>query len=202
MTLENTNNTALDSTTFGLFQQGPNPGVVYGLLAPHVSSYPSVSWLQGQTVSLLADGGVQHQVAGSSSIPVSPQAGFVTAGLPYSSNAQLLRFDAGSGNGTRMGKHVRTHRLGVAVSNSLDVYVGFDGFGNKVNGDPFLHLPDEMKRQASANLSVGPPLFSGIISTNTEADSNLDNFVCLQSSGPFPATIQAVMPQMDTQDRA
>lgn len=206
ISLQDFNFANIDATNYGKFQLGPQtvPGLsATGIMFLKQNPVGPFTALKGETVDVLGDGGVQSgTIDGSGNLTLASAVGYYVVGYAYNSDLQCLRFDAGAADGTRMGKSVRSHRAGLLVSHTLDLQVGYDGFGTQPNGDPCLHIPDEMKRQGWQTTGFGPPLYSGIVTFNTEANSNLDNLICIRAAGPFPATIQAIFPMMETQDRS
>lgn len=157
-----------------------------------VSSVSGLSHLEGQTVSILADGAVQpNQVVSSGTITISPKAATIHVGLPYNSDGQMLRLEAGSADGTALGKTRRTHRVGFLLHRSLGLQIGTS----------FDELDTVTFRRTSDPMTRAPALFSGIISESIQSDYDFENQICWRQSQPLPSTILAIMPQMVTQDR-
>ncbi len=198
VTLVDRHGTNIDGTGFSLFAYGPNgiPGTsATGLLFPQISSYGAFTQFASvPAVAVLGDGSAQIQVPDSSgNVPISPVAGFITAGLPYNSDLQLLRFDAGSQEGTAVGKFRRTHRIAVDLFQTANLKIGFNSFGN---------LQYLTKDQVGAP-PAGAPLVTGLVTytPGEDSDYSLDDFVCLRMDTPLPCTIRSVDPIMETQDR-
>jgi hypothetical protein len=150
---------------------------------------------EGETVSILADGAVQPNqvVSNTGTITLQQPAGTVLVGYCYNSQAQLLRLEAGSRNGTSIGKTRRTHRLGVMVHRSgPGLLVG----PNFTTPDPVLFRTEN---QDLDGYSVG--LYSGILSENVDFNYDFDNQICLTANNPLPCLISAIMPMLETQDR-
>jgi len=149
-----------------------------------VTDISGLSHLKGETVSILADGVVYPaQVVtdrGHITLPVA--SAIVTVGYKYNSDARLLRLEAGSRNGTSLGKTRRTHRVGVMVDRTQSLLIGPD-FDN-------LDLVEDTAE-----------LFSGIASQTVGFDYDFNNQICFRADQPLPATVLAVMPMLETQDR-
>lgn len=199
VTLVDRHGTSIDGTGFSLFAYGPNgvPGVsATGLLFPQITNYGAFTqFVSAPAVAVQADGSAQLQVPDASgNVPISPAAGFVTAGFPYNSDLQLLRFDAGSQEGTAVGKFRRTHRIAVDVLQTANLKIGFNSF----SGD----LQYLTKDQQGAP-PVGSQLMTGLVTytPGPDSDYSLDDFVCLRMDTPLPCTIRSVDPMMETQDR-
>lgn len=176
---------AIDSTGFGTYISG-------GFARKMVMNISGLDHLEGQTVSILADG-AEHpdQVVSSGAITLEFPAAVVQVGLGYNSDGQLLRLDAGSADGTSFGKKRRTHRVGFMLHRSLGLKFGMN----------FNELDEVTFRTTNDPMNRATPLFSGIVSENIPADYDFENQVCWRQDRPLPLTITAVMPQMETQDR-
>ena len=160
--------------------------------ASPVSSVSGLAHLEGETVAVWADGAVQpEKVVASGSITLTTAASVIQVGLPYNSDAKLLPMEAGSANGTALGKTRRTHRVGLLFHKTLGVKTG----------PSFDNLTEIIFRSASDLMGVAVPLFSGIKSLTFDADYNFENNVCIRQSDPAPGTILAITPQMVTNDR-
>ena len=156
------------------------------------STFGGLTHLEGETLSVLADGAVHPDVIVSAgSVTLNYAASVVHIGYGYNSDGQILRLEAGAQNGVALGKTRRIHRVGMLLHDTLGLSIGMD-FDNL----------DEVTFRTSGDLDgVAVPLFSGIISEEIEAAYDFDNQFCWRQSQPLPGTILAIMPQMDTQDR-
>jgi hypothetical protein len=165
----------------GLTYSGASATVISGL-----------SHLEGEEVSVCGDGvNLGLYTVSSGSITLREACTKAHIGLKYSAKIKLNRFDAGSQDGTSLGKTRRSNRLGVCVNRTLGLKYGQD-FENM--------MPFEFQ-DADENLDEGPSLYTGIMTTEIETEYSLDNNICLMSDEPTNCAILAVMPQMTTQDR-
>lgn len=185
------NGNAIDGSQYNVFASGP-PGSPAGLLFKRVATISGLTHLEGEAVAMLGDGAPQTGTVASGAVPVSPSAGFLSVGLPQTSSAQLLRFEAGAGDGTATGKTRRTNRTGLMVYQAGNVKVSIDG----LRAEPLVPRP------ATAVAALGQPLSSGVFSIVPANDYNYDNFITITADTPLPATILAVMPMIETQDRS
>jgi hypothetical protein len=81
--------------------------------------------LEGQTVSVLADGSTHpDKTVSGGSITLSRSSTKVKVGLPYTSLLQTMRIDAGSQNGTSQAKTKRIYNITVRLYESIGVEVG------------------------------------------------------------------------------
>lgn len=175
---------AIDGTAYGTYLTG-------GRVQKHTASVSGLMHLEGEVVSILADGAVQSATVTSGAVTISPTAAFISVGWAYNSDVRLLRFDSGSEDGTSIGKTRRMNRIGVLVEQAQGLLLAVDTFTS---------MDRILIRNAASGMSHGASLFSGIISVTCEASYNLDNKVCLRMDQPFPATILSVLPKMLTED--
>jgi len=175
----------VDSSTFTTYVSG-------GEARKFVTTISGLSHLEGEQVTILGDGAVQpNRTVAGGSITLQQEATTVHVGLGYNSDGQLLRFNAGSADGTSFGKTRRTHRVGFMLNRSLGLQIGTS----------FTDLTNITFRTAADKLSRAPGLFTGIISETLEADYDFENEICFRQSQPLPSRVLAIMPQMHTQDR-
>lgn len=175
----------INSTAYTTYVSG-------GYVRKLVSTVSGLNHLEGETVSILADGAVQpNAVVTKGIVTLSQRAATVQIGYGYNSDLELLRIEGGARDGTALGKTRRTHRVGVLLHRSLGLKIGY-GF-SALNVVTFRTGSDLMTR--------APALFSGIISENVESDYDFNNNFCIRQDQPLPSTVLAVMPQMVTQDR-
>lgn len=149
--------------------------------------------LNGETVSILADGAVQPDAVvtnGTITLADIP-AVIVNVGYKYNSDGQTLRTDIGAGDGTAMGKTRRQHRVGFQFYRTL-------GF---TFGPNFSQLDEMNFRDSSMPTDAAVSLFTGIRSEPWDADYNFDNFICWRQYQPLPGTILGVYPMQHTFDR-
>lgn len=175
----------VNSTGYGAYISG-------GFASKFVTTVSNLWHLEGQSVSIYADGAVQPNVVVSGGVATLTSRGAVIQiGLGYNSDGKLLRLEAGSQNGTALGKTRRTHRCGFLLHRTLGLKVGTS----------FDSLDEITFREASDPMSRGIPLFSGIKSVEINSDYDFENQICWRQSDPTPGMILAVMPQVDVQDR-
>lgn len=151
-----------------------------------------LSHLNGETVSILADGAVHpSKVVSGGEITLNREYSVVQVGLPYNSDVQALRMDVGAADGTAQGKIQRSHRIIFRFHDTLGVSVG-----------PTFDKLDRLTfRKASDPMSAPVTLFSGDKEQPWDGEYTDENLVCLRWDTPLPGTLIAVMPQLHTQDR-
>lgn len=175
----------IDTTSYATY-------VSSGEVRKLVTTLSGLDHLEGESVSILADGAVQPDATVSSgSVTLAQSAATVHIGLGYNSDAKLLRLDAGAADGTSIGKTRRIHNFSVMLYRSLGLDYGFD----------FDDLDTYTFRTSADPMTRAPSLFTGIIKLEPQSNYDKENQICLRQSQPLPLTILAVMPQMITQDR-
>ncbi|HNA61449.1 MAG TPA: ubiquitin-activating E1 FCCH domain-containing protein [Rhabdochlamydiaceae bacterium] len=167
------------------------PYVSDGEVRKMVMTIEGLNHLEGQEVDILADGAVHpSKTVTSGAITLDLKAATIHIGFGYNSDGQLLRTEAGSADGTALGKTRRVHRLGMVLERSLGLKIGYS----------FDSLYNVIFRTAADKMTRAPALYSGIISENVDANYDFNNTFCFRQSQPLPSTILAIMPQMVTQD--
>ncbi len=148
--------------------------------------------LEGETVSILADGAVHPtRVVDDGEITLTHAASVVQVGLAYNSDGQMLRIEAGAADGTAQGKTQRSHRVVFRLHESGPVKVGED----------FDNLTPLNVRTSSHATGAAVPLFTGDKGTTWEGDYSSNNYICWRFDQPLPGTVVGIMPQLHTQDR-
>jgi hypothetical protein len=148
--------------------------------------------LEGVEVAIYADGqSLPRQTVTGGKVTLDIAASVVTVGIPLKARGKMLRLEAGSANGTALGKTRRTHRVGLLL----------DRTGGLSLGPNFDDLSEIPFREADDAMDEAVPLFSGIKSETFAADYDFENNICWEQDNPLPGTVLAVMPQMATEDR-
>jgi hypothetical protein len=86
-----------------------------------------LSWLEGKTVSILADGAVQPQkVVTSGVITIDRASSIVHIGLPYESDLQSLPLAMNIDNGMGQGRYKNVNKAWLRVFQSSGIFIGPD----------------------------------------------------------------------------
>lgn len=86
-----------------------------------------LSWLEGKTVSILADGAVQpRKVVTSGSITIDRASSIIHIGLPYQSDLQSLPLAMGIDNGMGQGRYKNVNKAWLRVFQSSGIFIGPD----------------------------------------------------------------------------
>lgn len=84
-----------------------------------------LSWLEGKTVSILADGAVQpRKVVTSGTITIDRASSIIHIGLPYESDLQSLPLAMGIDNGMGQGRYKNVNKAWLRVYQSSGIFIG------------------------------------------------------------------------------
>ena len=151
-----------------------------------------LSHLEGQTVSILADGSVHaNKVVSSGSISLDRSVTKACVGLAYDSILQTMRIEGGAAEGTSQGKTKRISKVVLRL---------FETVGVKV-GPSLSNLEVVPFRTTSSNLSAPvDTLIEGDKEIEFDDDYNSDGYIFIKQDQPLPASILAIYPTLVTND--
>jgi hypothetical protein len=151
-----------------------------------------LTWLVGQTVSVLADGSVHPTcvVDGTGKITLSRSASTVQVGLGYNSTGKTLRIEAGAADGTAQGKLKRIHRAIFRFFQSVGLNV------QSTNGTAF----PEPWRTSADKMDNPVALYTGDKRWAWDGSYELEGQVSWTQSDPLPSNVLMVVAQLETQD--
>ena len=155
------------------------------------STISGLDHLEGQTVSILADGATHpDKTVSSGSITLDRSALNVKVGLAYTSLLQTMRLNAGSQNGTSQGKTKRIYDITVRMFETIGVEVG-----------PNLNDMERIPFRSSADLmDEGIPPFTGDKEVEFRGNYETDGFIFVRQTQPLPFTILSLYPRLTTND--
>jgi hypothetical protein len=154
-----------------------------------VTSVFGLEHLEGQTVSVLADGAAHpDRVVSSGSITLNGSYNVVHAGLPYTSTLQTMRIEAGAKDGTAQGKKKRISRITYRLYDTLGLKHGPSS--DRLDIIPFRSSADDMDEP--------PALFTGDKEVEFPRNWDKDGYIFLVQDQPLPFTILAIMPELNT----
>lgn len=159
-----------------------------------VTTISGLSWLAGQTVSILGDGApMPPQVVSSGGVLTLPTpASKIQVGYACPAKWQTMRFNTGSAIGTSQGKLSQINRAVIRFWETLGMQFG----------KSFANMDTINFRSPSDAMDQPVPLFTGDIRLDVEGDWDTNPWLCFQQSDPLPAMIVAIMPQQSTNDIA
>lgn len=169
---------AIDSSSYGVYVSG-------GEVRKLVSTISGLTWLKGETVGVLADGSPHPDVTVNSSgqITLSFPAAKVQIGYRFNSDGQLLRPEAGSADGTSIGKIRRIARVAAMLHRVGDLQMGmsFDRL-----------IPVDFSQADQQEADEATPLWSGIHRDGVESAYDFDGQVCFRQNSGLPGMINSI----------
>jgi len=158
-------------------------------MTPPATTFTGLDYLEGQTVSILADGSVlAPQVVNGGSITLISPATKVTAGLGFQAQLQTMYLDIGEP--TIQGKRKKINALTVRAANTRGLKAGRT-FGTVI--------PIKQLSKASP-LNGVIPLLTGDVRIIMDALWDVPGQICLQVDDPVPATVLGVIPEITIGD--
>ena len=158
------------------------------------STLSGLSHLEGQVVSILADGSVHaKKTVSSGAITLDRAVTKACVGLAYDSILQTMRIEGGAatGEGTSQGKIKRISKVVLRLFETVGIQVGPSL--TKLEAIPF--------RTTSSNLSAPVnTLIEGDKEIEFDDDYNSDGHIFIKQDQPLPASILAIYPTLVTND--
>ena len=148
--------------------------------------------LEGQTVSILADGAAHaNKVVNSGAISLDRSVTKACVGLSYDSILQTMRIEGGAAEGTSQGKTKRISKVVLRLFETVGVKVG-----------PSLTNLETIPFRTTSSLLSNPvdTLLSGDKEIEFNDDYNSDGFIFIKQDQPLPCSILAIYPTLVTSD--
>lgn len=161
-------------------------------LARPSTVFTGLDYLNGQMISILADGGViEPQVVVNGTITLQNPATKVVAGLGFTKQLQTMPLDLGNERDTVQGKRIKVNAVTVRVANTRALQ-----FGNKLTGQMF------SIKEMNPNVQLGSaiPLVTGDERVVWDPLWATPNQICFQSTDPLPATILGIVQEITIGD--
>lgn len=200
----------VNTTGFGAYTTGGSAhkgvdGVSYtaygsdGQIRKKATVVSGLTHLEGETVSIFADGASQAQkVVAGGAITLDEAASIVHVGLPYQHIWKSLKLAYGAENGTAVGK---VKNIGDVILTLLDAAEGslemyttelYDGEWRDSDITP-------LDLRVAGNIDGDAvPLFSGEKRLGVASGQASDIRLVLQGSAPGPLTVTGVSPELET----
>ena len=157
-----------------------------------VSSLSGLHHLQGETVSILANGASHaDKTVADGAVALNVSTTVAAIGYGYNSIMETLRIESGSVDGTSQGKPKRIHGITVRLHETVGAEVG-SGV-DKLDRIYF--------RDSSMSMDQAVPLFTGDKDVEFEGGFDDDDRVYARQTQPLPMTILALFPRMNTFDK-
>lgn len=158
-----------------------------------VTTVTGATHLIGQTVRLLVNGASHPDkvVDSNGEVALDVAGSVVQLGLPYTSTLETMNLEAGAADGTAQTRTKRINKVFMRFHRTLG--------GKAGDSDTSLDdIPDTNFRNPATAMGSPPPLFSGDAEISWTGGYERDGRAVWQSSDPFPATIQALIPHVVT----
>ena len=151
-----------------------------------------LTWLVGQTVSVLADGSVHPNcvVSAGGAITLARSVTKAQVGLGYNSTGKTMRIEAGGADGPAQGKLKRIHR---------SIFRFFQSVGLNVEATGRAGYPQNWRTSADA-MDAPVALYTGDKRWAWDGTYELEGQVSWTQSDPLPSNVLMVAAQLDTQD--
>jgi hypothetical protein len=148
--------------------------------------------LEGETLSVSVDGAAHPDVVVTGGqFEIQAPAAVVHAGLKYITDVETLRIEGGSAHGTAIGKTRRINRVMMMVHRTIGIKIG----------TKFTQLDDVYFRNANNQMNLPPPLFTGLLTEEIDADYDLDGFIIIRQEKPLPMTLLSLSQILTEYDR-
>ena len=164
-------------------------GAIYSGVPATVIS--GLTWLEGATVSILADGATHpNKTVSGGSITLDRSASVVHVGLGYISDAWTLRINAGATTGTAQGRIKRITKVVLRLFQTLGLKYGPNDS----------HLDTLTFRKTSDHTNSAPPYLDDDTRELTWNEGyTRSGRMYFRQDQPLPMTVLALMPIVDTQ---
>jgi hypothetical protein len=157
-----------------------------------VTSLSGLHHLQGETVSILANGAShQDKTVANGAVGLNVSTTVAAIGYGYTSVMETLRLEAGSVDGTSQGKPKRIHAITVRLHETVGAEIGSGS--DKLDRIYF--------RDSSMSMDQAVPLFTGDKDVEFEGGFDDDDRIYARQTQPLPLTVLALFPRMNTFDK-
>lgn len=158
-----------------------------------VSTVSGLTWLEGETVSILADGATHaDKVVSGGTIALDTPSKDIVVGLKYSSIGKTLPIEAGGADGPAQGKLKRIHKV------IFDVYES-SGFSTNPRGDAF-PLQEIPFRLTNDYMDEPVALRTEAVTVSWEGTYETAGQVEFHGEGLQPLNLSGMSIQLETQD--
>ena len=148
--------------------------------------------LEGQTVSVLADGATHaDKVVSSGQISLDRSTTKAVVGLAYDSVLQTMRVEGGAAEGTSQGKTKRISKVVLRLFETVGVKVGPSL--TSLETIPFRTTSSQMNNPVDT-------LLAGDKEVEFRDDYNTDGFIFVKQDQPLPLSVLAIYPTVVTSD--
>lgn len=166
-------------------------------ITPTTTTVSGLNHLEGMTVSIIADGGVQpQQVVNNGTINLQNEASAIVVGVPYTCQLQTLYLDPPS-QMTVQGKRKNIYNIIARVDNSRGFSVGTNQPDQSVQPNnalvPWTNMIEAKERNANIFAGEPIPLITDDIYVNIPANWAVHGQVAFQQQNPLPLSVLSVV---------
>jgi hypothetical protein len=157
-----------------------------------VTSLSAVHHLEGETVSILANGATHpDRTVTDGTVALTFSTTSAAIGYGFTSSMQTMRLESGSVDGTSQGKPKRIHALTIRLYETVGIEIGNDS--GELDRIPF--------RDSSMAMDTAIPLFTGDKDIEFPGGYVDDDRLYVRQNQPLPMTVLALFPRMNTFDK-
>lgn len=170
-------------------------GTTSGKFERVYNSVSGLDFLEGETVSILTDGGAHAAKTvtdGTVDLNTKVWANTIQIGLPYTGRIKTMRIEAGAHLGTAQGKTKRAFHTRILFYNTIGASVGTDDD----NIDPIQF------RSAASKYGNAPAPFTGYKSKSVRSGYDRDGQIIIEQDQPLPCTVLAIVPDLTVHEGA
>jgi hypothetical protein len=154
--------------------------------------YDKLDHLEGETVSILADGGVQpQQTVTNGAVTLANQYTDVCIGLGFTQEFELLDIDFGSDTGTAYGSKSKVNEVVLDFFESMGGAIGYDSS----------KLTDIVFRDGTNLMNEGVPLSTGEIFERPIGGWQDSNSTLFRNTDPLPSTVLGMVVKGQVSDQ-
>lgn len=165
-------------------------GVAIGGVAYMRDTFTGLDHLEGEELTVLADGGGHPNVTVTGGeITTNARVARLIVGLPAPCELETMRIEAGATDGTAQGKIKRTHRVVLRLHETMGGKVGPEGKEILIQ-----------YRTTSNPMGAQVGLKTGDYYTTYPEGYVREGRIRLTNDQPFPMTVVAIFPQLETED--
>ena len=171
----------IDGSAWSTYRSG-------GVARKCTASVTGLWHLEGETVSILADGNVEaQQTVSGGSVTISRSAGRIAVGLPYQSDFESLPLDFNTGLPTIQGVRKTIPYITLRLKQSRGFFIG-------PNEDDL----KEFKQRGIAGETYNQPtaLLTGDVQVPMTPKFSTDGTVFIRQTDPLPLTILGLVPEV------
>jgi len=186
-----------DPTHFSKLEQGTYEKLVYvdcAVMAEgsNLTSVTGLNHLNGQSVAILAGGGVEpSQTVTSNQVTGIPAANTIIVGLPFTSRLQPSKIEVGMADGSSQG---RKHTSKRATVNLWKTY-GAQYADNPDAGEN--NWFEILNRSTETNAGSPEQLFTGLVDINNLDAHRTSVDLTIRQTLPLPCNVLAIIPKIE-----